>query len=206
MEEKERNHIIEDLKGELEDLEDRLKKSGADMKQAYEEKKKKMAEILRIYANDMEKSGQERFGELKGKASELIDLLEADYNVSYSEYEEEPHKISKALEDFEKKAKEVIEEIESGSMRLKEGVEKDLKQSLEKFRTELDIQKAHFKATRDRASGEYEVWKTKRLKDIEELKARLSTQKEDAEDRMEGFRDEMFASLKHLRGAFRKLW
>ena len=88
----------------------------------------------------------------------------------------------------------------------KEELEKDLNENLEKFKTELDIQKAHWKGTKDRATAEYEDWKEKRLKDIEKLKKEVEAKKDFTETKFDSFSEEISESFDHLKKAFKKLW
>lgn len=206
MEEQEKKSLIDEIKTELEDLEKHLKKSSDEFKVTYKEKKKKFAGLIKNYVQDLEESGGEKVHEAKESSKELIDLLEADYDISYTEYEDEPHKLSKAIDAFEHKAKEVIENLSAGTSKAKDSLEKEFAQNKEKFKTELDIQTAHFKSTKDRTMKEYEEWKEKRLKDIDQLKAKLDEQKEDAEEKLEKFGDELSESFTHLKKAFKNLW
>ena len=66
-----------------------------------------------------------------------------------------------------------------------------MKENLDKFRTEMDIQKAHFKGTAGRMKSEYESWKANRLKDIESLKKQVDQRKDEAEDKLEAFSGEL---------------
>jgi hypothetical protein len=206
MEEKSKKSIIEELKSELDEMEDKLKKSGDEFKEYYILKKKKIADVLKKYLHEVEASGEERFHEFKERTSELIDLLESDYDLSYTDYENESHKISRAIDHFEEQSKKVIASLSEKGKTTKTEMEKELKINLEKFRTELDIQKAHWKGTKDRAKNEYEEWKNNRLRDIEKLKKEVEQKKEDAETKFDLFTEELSESYNHLKTAFKKLW
>ncbi len=200
MEEKDSKSLIEEIKAELEELEEQLKQSGDDVKSTYQQKKKKIAEILKQYTKQLEETGGERLKEVKEDSKELIDLLEADFNISYTDYAEESGKISNAVEALKEKIKKVGEEAE----KLKGQISEDISDTLEKFKTELDIQKAHFRATRERTLKEYEEWKKNRLKEVSILKEKL--EKEMANSKLEGFTDELSKSYEHLKQAFKNLW
>ncbi len=206
MEEKEKKSLLSEVKSELDDLENQLKISGEEFKKTYREKKTRLATILKNYVEELEHSGSEKIKELKESSEELIELLEADYDISYSEYDSESNKISSALHAFEIKAKTLYDGVSSETSKTLDKVQKDLKESLAKFNTEMDIQAAHFKATKDRATDEFEAWKGKRLKDIESLKEKLSVYKDSAEEKVEGFGEEMQESFKHIKKAFKNLW
>ncbi len=200
MEEKDRQTLIEEIKAELDDLEEQLKQSGEDVKGTYQEKKKRIANILRQYAKQLEEAGSDRLKEIGEDSKELIGLLEADYNLSYTDYVEETGKISNAVDALKGKIKKVGGEAE----KLKGQLSGDISETLEKFKTELDIQKAHFKATKERTLKEYEEWKKNRLEEVAALKERL--EKEMAGSKLEAFTDELSKSYDHLRQAFKKLW
>jgi len=202
MEEKDKKSLLDEIKSELDDLEEQLKQSGEEVKGSYQQKKKKIANLLKEYAHQLEEAGSERLGDVKKGSLELIDLLEADYDISYTDYDDESGKISKAIDSLEEK----IKIIGSGAEKLKGHIEDDVHQKLEKFKTELDIQKAHFKGTKERALGEYEEWKNNRLKDVEELKEKLEQGKELAGEKMGGFSEELSKSYDHLKQAFKRLW
>lgn len=206
MEEKSKKSIIEELKSELEELEAQLKKSGDEFKDNYKEKKNKIAALIKEYASEIEETGEVKIHDLKESSEELLNLLEADYDISYTEYENESHKISKAIDKFELKAKEIFESLTSEAKQAKVAVEEELNKNLEKFKTELDIQSAHIKGTKDRAASEYKEWKEKRLNDIEGLKKELEQRKEETEDKLEKFSEEISTSYSHLKKAFKNLW
>lgn len=206
MESKNSKSFINEIKEELEELEEQLKKGSSEFKDNYKLKKQKIAGIIKKYAQEIEEIGEGKIHELKDSYKELLDLLEADYDFSYTEYENESHKISSALEKFEEKAKEIFQDLTSEALQTKAKLEKDLNRNLSKFKTELDIQKAHFKGTKDRATSGFEDWKEKRLKDIDELKTDLEHKKEAAEEKIESFSDEVSDSFDHLKKAFKKLW
>ena len=200
MEEKDRQTLIEEIKAELDDLEEQLKQSGEDVKGTYQEKKKRIANILRQYAKQLEEAGSDRLKEIGEDSKELIGLLEADYNLSYTDYVEETGKISNAVDALKEKIKKVGGEAE----KLKGQLSGDIGETLEKFKTELDIQKAHYRATKERTLREYEEWKKNRLEEVAALKERL--EKEMAGSKLEAFTDELSKSYDHLRQAFKKLW
>lgn len=206
MEEQAKKPIIDELKSELEEMEAKLKKSGDEFKEYYKEKKKKVAEVIKKYTKEIEATGEEKYYDLKEKSSELLDLLESDYDLSYTDYENESHKISKAIEGFEKQTKEFISNMADKGKVTKEELEKDLNESLGKFKTELDIQKAHWKGTSERAMVEFEDWKENRLKDIEKLKGELDEKKEAVGAKVDSFTEELSESFDHLKKAFKKLW
>lgn len=206
MEKKSKKSIIEELKQELEDLEGQLKKSGKEFKDHYSEKRNKIAGLIKKYAAELEETGEEKFHELKESSDELLDLLEADYDISYTDYENESHKISKAIDKFEIKAKAIFENLTEETREAKAKIEDELNKNLDKFKTELDIQKAHFKGTKDRAVSEFDEWKEKRLKDIDVLKKDLEVKKEETEDKLEKFSEEISSSYSHLKKAFKNLW
>ncbi len=206
METNKKKSIIQDIKAELEELEGHLKKSGDEFKENYKEKKKKIAALIKNYAAELEESGEEKLHDLKESSEELLDLLEADYDLSYTEFEDESHKISKAIDKYELKAKEIFENLTKEAKEAKVKVKDELNKNLDKFKTEMDIHKAHFKGTRERAVSEFETWKAKRLKDIEQLKKDLEHKKEESQEKLEKFGEELSNSYDHLKKAFKNLW
>ena len=206
MEEKNKKSIIEEITNELEDLEAQLKKGGEEVKSTFKEKKTKIAALIRQYASEIEGIGQEKMHDLRDRTEDLLNLLEADYDFSYTDYEDNSNKISKAIDRFEAKAKEMYESLGNEAQSAKKKIKEELNDKLGKFRTELDIQKAHFKATKDRTASEFEDWKEHRLKDIEELKITLEKKKSETGEKLEKFSEELSTSYHHLRQAFKNLW
>jgi ElaB/YqjD/DUF883 family membrane-anchored ribosome-binding protein len=49
--------ILGNLKAELDELEEKVKKSGGEFKDLYREKKQKIAAMVRKYANEIEQTG-----------------------------------------------------------------------------------------------------------------------------------------------------
>jgi hypothetical protein len=206
MKEKVKKPIIEEIKHELDEMEGILKKSGDEFKNYYKAKKKNFAELIKNYAHEFEASGEEKIHELKESTGELLDLLESDYDLSYTDYENESHKISKAIDKFEGQAKIFVSKISEKSKSTRVEIEEDLHKNLEKFRGELDIQKAHWKGTKERALAEFEDWKKSRLSDIEKLKKELEQKKMETEEKIGEFSEELIESFDHLKKAFKKLW
>lgn len=202
MEEKDKKSLINEIKAELDDLEQQLKQSGDEAKTTYQKKKKRIADLLKSYTSQLEEAGSDRLSEIKEDSLELINLLEADYDISYTDYDTESGKISNAIDSLERK----IQTLGSEAKKVKGQLEDDLKRKLGKFKTELDIQKAHFKGTKERALNEYEDWKTNRLKEMEELKEKLEQGKEVAEEKLESFTAEFSKSYDHFKQAFKNLW
>ena len=145
METDDKKSIIDDVKNELKELEEQLKKSGSGLKDSYKQKKQKIAILIKKYVTEIEETGEEKIHELKESYDELLDLLEADYDFSYTDYENETHKLSGAIEKVELKAKEIFQNMTSEVRQTKAKLEEELNKNLSKFKTELDIQKAHFK-------------------------------------------------------------
>ncbi len=206
METANKKNIFGDLKAELDELEEKVKKSGGEFREQYKIKKQKIAALIKKYAHEIEQTGEEKVDELKESSQELLDLLEADYDLSYTEFETESHKISKALDDYEARAKVFFAHLSKEAKRTTGKIEEEMKENLDKFRTEMDIQKAHFKGTADRMKSEYEEWKVNRLKDIASLKKQLDQRKDQAEDKLEAFSGELSESFDHLKKALKKLW
>jgi ElaB/YqjD/DUF883 family membrane-anchored ribosome-binding protein len=202
MEEKDKKSLINEIKAELDDLEQQLKQSGDEVKTTYQKKKKKIADLLKSYTSQLEEAGSDRLSEIKEDSLELISLLEADYDISYTDYDTESGKISNAIDSLEKK----IKTLGSEAGKVKGQLEDDLKRTLGKFKTELDIQKAHFKGTKERAMNEYEDWKINRLKEMGELKEKLEQGKEVAEEKLDSFTAELSKSYDHFKQAFKNLW
>ena len=206
METHNKKSIISEIKSELDDLENHLKKGSEEFKEFYKQKKQKLANLIKTYASEIEESGEDKIHELKNSSEELLNLLEADYDLSYTEYEGESHKISKAIDKFELKAKEIFNNMKTDARQAQLKLKEELNLNLNKFKTELDIQKAHLKGTKDRATSEFDEWKEKRLKDIEGLKTDLEQKKEETGDKFDKFSDEISSSFDHLKKAFKNLW
>ena len=206
METHNKKSIISEIKSELDDLENHLKKGSEEFKEFYKQKKQKLANLIKTYASEIEESGEDKIHELKNSSEELLNLLEADYDLSYTEYEGESHKISKAIDKFELKAKEIFNNMKTDARQAQLKLKEELNINLNKFKTELDIQKAHLKGTKDRATSEFDEWKEKRLKDIEGLKTDLEQKKEETGDKFDKFSDEISSSFDHLKKAFKNLW
>lgn len=206
METHNKKSIISEIKSELDDLENHLKKGSEEFKEFYKQKKQKLANLIKTYASEIEESGEDKIHELKNSSEELLNLLEADYDLSYTEYEGESHKISKAIDKFELKAKEIFNNMKTDARQAQLKLKEELNINLNKFKTELDIQKAHLKGTKDRATSEFDEWKEKRLKDIEGLKTDLDQKKEETGDKFDKFSDEISSSFDHLKKAFKNLW
>lgn len=198
--------FIDEAKIELEELEELLKKGGEEFKDAYKQKKHKIVGILKKYIEELENSGEDQIQHIIESSDELLSLLEADYDLSYTEYENESHKISKAIDTFERKVSEIFVNLTTEAKHSKSKLEEELNKNLEKFKTEMDIQKAHFKGTKERALSEFESWKKNRLKDIEELKHDLENKKKSSEGKLEKFNEEISVSIDHLKTAFKNLW
>jgi len=206
MEKTNKKGIIDEIRSELNEIEDKLQKGGEEFKENYREKKEKIALLIRKYAQEIEQTGEEKVHKIKESSQELLDLLERDYNLSYTEYENESHKISRALDAYEIQIKDFFTNLSMEAKKKTGKIEEEMKLNIGKIRTEMDIQNAHFKGTADRMKVEYEAWKTNRLKEIDALKKELELKKDIAEDKLEEFSAELTESFDHLKKAFKKLW
>ncbi len=206
MEKTNKKSIIDEMRAELNDIEAKLQKGGEEFKANYREKKEKIAMLVRKYAQEIEQTGEEKVHKIKESSQELLDLLERDYNLSYTEYENESYKISHALDAYEVQIKDFFTNLSIEAKKRTGKIEEEMKLNIGKVRTEMDIQNAHFKGTADRMKAEYEAWKTNRLIEIDALKKELELKKDLAEDKLEEFSAELTESFDHLKKAFKKLW
>jgi methyl-accepting chemotaxis protein len=202
MENADKKNVIDQMRTELEEIEEQLRKSGREFQGLYEQKKHRFVTVLQDYAQLLEKSGSEKAKQAKEKITDMLDLLESDYDVNYVDYSDEPHKISQAFEKLEDKLKELREEVSETGQR----IEADVQHGIDRFKMELDIQKAHFRGTSERAKNDFDLWKEKRLQDIDEMKHKLEQRREEAGSKFGSFSEEIAESFSHLQKAFRKLW
>lgn len=206
MEKTNKKNIIDEIRSQLDEIEDKLKQGSDAFIDNYRVKKEKIALSVKKYAHEVEQTGEEKVQKIKKSAEELLDLLESDYNLSYTEYRSESHKISKALDVYEMQVKDYFNDLSKEARKKSSKFEAEMKTNIAKMRMELDIQNAHFKGTADRMKAEYETWKANRLMEIDALKKQLELKKDIAEDRLEEFAGELTESFDHLKKAFKKLW
>ena len=113
MEGETKKSIIEEITAELEDLESQLKKGGEEIKSTFKEKKAKIAALIRQYATEIEGLGHDKMDDLRDRTGDLLNLLESDFDFSYTDYEDDSHQISK--ETLETKKAETGEKLDKFS-------------------------------------------------------------------------------------------
>ena len=196
----------ERIKKEIEELESLLKKNSEEVKVEFQQQKSRVTDKIKTFGDQLENASQEQLQSLKDSTTELLDLLDADFDLSYTDFDDSSGKLSSAIEKYESKAKEAVASLSDEASQAKAKISAELHESLNKFKMEMDIQKAHLKGTKDRASSELDYWKEKRLAELRRLKEELEGKKEAAGEKLDQFSDELSTSFDHLKKAFKKLW
>ncbi|GEM_PF-2165097 len=207
MEEQSKESLLKKIKQELDDLEVQLNLGSKELKEAYENRKTRFSEMVKRiqdYLDESEKTGKEKIEELKKSSKELLDTLENDYDFSYTDYSEKSNDIKNALLNFEKSVKEYYDK--SGLEAKKNQFEQELKQGIEKFKTELSVHQTQLKQLQENSNTEWEEWKKARLEDVEEMKQKLDQKLGGSKEKIDQFNKEISEAYQHLKSAFKKFY
>ncbi len=208
MEEESKKTLLEEIKSDLDDLEHQLNLGTEEIKGAFEKKKKSFSSLVKKIQENLseyEKTGSEKIKDLKAKASDLIDTLESDFDLSYTDYSENPHTFKTVVEDFEELVKKYYNEVEDKSKAAKDKTQQELKLKIEKFKHELDIQEAQLVKLSGHNPEEWEEWKQKKLDEVKSLKNKINEKMESSKQKAGKFNEEVAEAYRHLRSAFKKL-
>lgn len=205
MEEKKKTPKIEHIANEIEELEVQLKLGKLDLTDSINNRKKELAGLIRKvygFGEKVEKESEEKLHEVKEKTDELLDILDADFNFSYTDYDDEHGHLLEKLQELERKAKEVYEKLEQEASKRGEKVKEEFSVGMEKFKNELKIHQKQLQNRTDEAVSEFNEWRQERLKDIENIKELLEEKKSEVEEKTDTFNTEISKAYSHLKKAF----
>jgi ElaB/YqjD/DUF883 family membrane-anchored ribosome-binding protein len=208
MENQEKQSTLEKVKAELEELEVQLKLGTMEAKEKFQAKKaafKTLVHETEDHLSNIEKVGEKQVAAVKKEAESLIDLLDADFDFSYTEYEDHPQKIRTSLHHFQEKVQKALEDVDDEAEKLKAEIDSKVKMGIEKFDKELELQQSYFLQQKEKAGNEFDKWKEKLLGEIQELKGKIDGQIDEAETRIDLFSDELSKAYDHLKKAFLNL-
>jgi len=208
MEDRSQKSILDKMKQELDDLELQLKLGSKELKDAYKLRKKKFTELIRDvheYSMAVKKSGSEKLEEFRKNSKYLLDTLESDFDISYTDYEDKPHDLKKALNDFEKSLKNYFKELGDEAKVSQLKIEKDVKTGIEKFKSDLNVQRAHLKQLNEKSQSDWEEWKEKKLREVNDLKRKIDSKLGESKEKMGKFNEEVSEAFQHLKSAFKNL-
>ncbi len=208
MEETPKKTILEEIKNDLDELEVQLNLGKKELQEAFEAKKKKFTSLIKqvqLNLDEYEKTGSEKVKELKDKAADLIDTLESNFDVSYTDYSDKPHSLKRVVEDFEKVVKDYYIEVEGKSKEATSKAKTEIKLGIEKFKHELEIQQAQLKQLKEKSSDEWESWKKTKQEEIGKLKEKINSAVDSSKEKAGKFNEELTEAYRHLKTAFKNL-
>ncbi|WP_020527362.1 hypothetical protein [Flexithrix dorotheae] len=200
MENKKLKSLLEKLKGDLDNLEVQLNLGVMDAKQTFKKKRKEFSKTvkeLETLGKEAAEEGSEKVKKMEEEANSLLELLEADFDFSYSEFNETPKK----LDAFKEKLEGIFEEMGEGTEKAKSKFEKEYKDAMQRFELEMAIQKRRLEDNGEK----FESWKEDILKETQELKGKLNNNIHVAEDKLDLFGKEMKLAVEHFKKAFKNL-
>ena len=194
MKNKNLEQALERVKRNLETLEVQLNLGAKEAKDAFEKRRdelNKNIEKVREHAQELGKEGSQKFDDLEKEGKALMDLLNADYNFSYNEFDEAETRTKNLRDNLEDLYKETEEEFK------KEAKER-YSHLLEKMEMEFSVQKAYT----EKKGQDLEKWRSELKKEVEEIKTKIDKNKDIAEDRFENFTAELKEAFEHIKKAF----
>ncbi len=177
---------------ELEEFQLQLALGKAEVKDKYEETKKKFNKLLhetKLKVNEL-KGGKD---ELQTRLEELQLQLTLGKADTIDAFNEQKKKITRALNNLEK-------ELENNPFTAE--VHAKLQHEIERFKIKLEILRLHFELKKVDIKEEFEVKKADFLKQVEKMKEKISGNKSTAFSKAENFSTEIKNAYKHLKKAF----
>jgi CII-binding regulator of phage lambda lysogenization HflD len=199
---------IEKIKAELEELELQLNLGMKDAKDQFFDQKKKVIELLEeseTFLKQMEEQGDSNFSKLKHQASDLLEILEADYDISYTEFEDKPAKLSSTLEDMRHQLDKYTHKLDEQGHKMKEKLEVKFANTLGKLEARIAVQRKRLAHKQEKSHEEFDQWKDTLLSDVKSLRHKIETRAEKSGKKYEGFSEEITEAYDHLKKAISKL-
>lgn len=200
MENKKLKSLLEKMKGDLDNLEVQLNLGVMDAKKSFKKKRKEFGKTVKELENlgkEAADEGSERAKKMEAEANSLLELLEADFDFSYTEFNEAP----KRLDAFKEKLEGVFDEMGEGTEKAKGKFEKEYQEVLQRFELELAIQKRRVEDNGEK----FDSWRNDILKETQELKGKIGENINVAEDKLDLFGKEMKLAVDHFKKAFKNL-
>jgi len=189
--------LLERVKRNLETLEVQLNLGSKEARDTFEKKRDELnqnIEKVREHAKEMGKEGSVHLEKLENEGKSLIDLLNADYDFSYKEFD--------SAEAHTKNMKENLEDLyKDAGKELKKEAKERYSHLLEKMEMEFSVQKAYA----DKKGEDLEKWRDNLKKEVSEVKEKIDKNKDVAEERFEHFTAELKEAFEHIKKAFSSL-
>ncbi len=198
--------FFERVKKEIHIIEETLKMSTDEVKAQYAEQRthlRSWLEEARGQLKTIEKRGEAAMQQIEEEAAFIVDLLDADTELSYTEYEQTPHKLTDALEKFEHHVQNVIRSADHLTDEAREQLQAEYQEKLHQFKTQIAMKKAFFESNAAQGEAAFSQWKTDMGKEVDRLKEKVDSSRHTAEARVEHFAEEMKSALSHFKKAFK---
>lgn len=206
MEAEEKKTFTDHLKSDLEELEVQLKLGGMELKKSYGTQKERFAGLVRKfheYVNEIEHEGAEKVSGFKEKSRDLLDVLETDFDISYTDYSDKPQDVKAALLAFEESLKDLYNQLDEKTVSRRKKLETELRLGLDKFRNELAIQQKHLEHQKAKSMDEFDKWKENRLEEVQNLKKRIDERFKETGGKIDKLNEDLGEAYDHLKKAFR---
>ena len=197
MKNKRLEEILSSLKKNLETLEVQLNLGSKDAKDLFEKKRDELnnnIENIRKHAKDVGREGSVHLEKLEKEGKELIELLNANFNFSYNDFDKAETKTKNMRDHLD----DIYKELEQESDKFKGKAQLKYKQLLDKLQMEFSIQKKYA----EKKGEDLEKWKQQLRGEINNVKQKIDKNKYVSEDKIDNFTNELKEAFEHIRKAF----
>lgn len=194
------------IKGELEYVEMKLSLGAKELEAEFDQQKTRFRSLLedaKVQIQDLEKIGEDKIKEATAQFDSLIDLLDADPTLSYSEFEDSPKKVSDAIHQVDENFHLLLESAESEEAR--EKLKEHFNKAKDEFIITLQLQQKALEHKRDDSLADFEKWKEELKQEVGSLRQKAEAVKDEASEKIDAFRQELGQAVEHLKAAFTKL-
>jgi len=197
---------VENIISELDELETQLKIRSVNLTEAFQKHKKNFSYLFRklhgqiLELDQIDRNSSINLDDLKEQSQILIDILETDFNFSYTEFHEIPYDLITTIQSIEIELKKYVDEIGSIEITRENKIISDFKINLTKFKNELAIQQRYVKALKNTTMKEFDIWKEQLLNDIKNLKFYIDNKLGTTKSKLEDY-NQISSAYNHLKNA-----
>jgi len=202
----EKQGFFDRVKKEVHLIEETLQLNVEEVKAKYTEERAQLKTWLdgaREQLKGMEKRGEAAVQQIEDEATHIINLLDADDELSYTEHDNTPHKLTEAIEKFELNVQNVLRSAEHLSEEAKEQLNAEYQEKLHQFKTQIALKKAFFESNAAKGEEVYQQWKDSMKQEVEQLKEKVNEGTKVAEEQVGHLAEEMKGALDEFKKVFK---
>ncbi len=203
-EQKSKLNTFESIKAALEELELQVKLGSMEAADLFKNRRKdfkEFAEEVKQKTAEWATENGEKVEKVKITAQEIIDILEADYDISYHEYESR-QKVNDSLNNFEMAYNAFVSQLEEQFKEKDLDWKKKAEESFSKFRVSLAVEKMRSGAEKDKE--QFKEWSENLKNDLGKLKDELEANTKNARAQLDKFGEDLSKAFTEFKKSFKE--